>query len=124
MIISIHDNNAIHGITIFDEEGEPLNRVIEFDTETYLCKLNGGGRAIAAGFVIPCNDHKSLKRFMGTLPDILQQFICYAEEGDDLEKLVREHVDQQLVQRRALREIVRAAPIDVWTDTNLGNHLT
>lgn len=123
MIVSIYDSNAIHGITIFDKEGEPIRFVMEFDTETYLCKLNGGGRTVAAGFVIPCNGNKSLKRFLGTLPDVLHQFIVFNEDADELEVLTQNHIEYQLAHRQALREGARAAGMTI-DDTTLGNHLT
>lgn len=123
MIISIHDNNAIHGITIFDEEGDPIRFIVEFDTETYLCKLNGGGRTVAAGFVIPCNGPASLKRFLGTLPDVLHQFIVFNEDAEELEVLTQDHIQHQLAYRYALRVESRKAGMTI-NDTTLGNHLS
>lgn len=55
MIINRDDKNSkfFHGITIFDERGQPLNFVNELDTETLLCRIGPLGKVIvAAGFVI------------------------------------------------------------------------
>jgi hypothetical protein len=55
MIINKDDTGAkyFHGITIFDERGQPLNFVNELDTETLLCKVGPLGKVVvAAGFVV------------------------------------------------------------------------
>ena len=106
MQVSIHDtSNAIHGLVPFDEAGEAITRVQEFDTETFLCKLPQGKRTVAAGFVISCSGNSNVRRYLDTLPDILQQFICYHEDPNDTITL-KEFVQAQLEQRKQLRGVL------------------
>ena len=103
MLISVDDSNAIHGITIFDEGGVPLKSVQAFDTETFVCTLPEDEFVAAGGFVIACNNPKDLRRYLGTLPAILQQFTYYEPDPDKAEAVGRAMLEKQVEQRKILR---------------------
>lgn len=103
MIISVDDGNAIHGITIFDEEGVPLKSVQAFNTETFACRLPDDSFVTAGGFVILCNNPKDLRRYVKTLPVILQQFVFYETDVEKQEATSRALIEKQLAHCKLLR---------------------
>jgi hypothetical protein len=102
----------IHGITIYDEQGDPIPRVQAFDTETYLCHVTGGKRVVAAGYAIFCPDRDFLSQMLDTLPDAMQQHIypiLLKDEKDDKEKAEvtrKAFVQKQLDHRAKLRKLL------------------
>lgn len=109
MKISVYDTvGCFHGITIFDEEGEILGRVQEFDTETFLCKLHGGKCIVAAGFALFATNAEHLDRILISLPDAYQHYIypelTNEEEGNFMEAR-KAFVRQLLVHRKRLRSL-------------------
>ena len=86
MIINMTDPHMgiFAGITIFDEDGEPMTRVQELDTETLSCTISPfGKKAQAAGFVIEPN--AALRNY---LPDGLIPFV-YPEKNPTKEAIQR-----------------------------------
>ena len=49
--------SVLQGSTIItvDQQGQGIPNVVEFDTDTFLCAILGGVRAVAAGFAIVCS---------------------------------------------------------------------
>ena len=113
MIFSMYDKAAnaslFHGVTMVDYENKPIQFVVEFDTESYACRLNGGKSVIAAAFVLPCGDLERLHKMLTRLPDALQQFICYEPDPEHIE-----HVCQEFTQAQIDRTLRLVALAEGW----------
>ena len=83
MKINMYDPPFIHGITVCGEDGEPINYVQQFDTDTFMCWLRGGKRCIASAYAIFVSGPKDMQRFLSTLPDSVQQHIYPHLVGGD-----------------------------------------
>lgn len=68
---------ALQGATIVavDQQGKGIPNVAEFDTDTFLCCLLGGGRAVAAGFAVICSSQAQLERLLAHLPAALFHYV-------------------------------------------------
>jgi len=112
MIVSIHDktmrSSICHGLTVVREDGSIIQRIQEFDTETYLCCISGGKREVASAFVLPCASDEALCRMLERLPDSMQQFICYEPDAEKVEKACLALIQRQLDKRQQLQDVVNA----------------
>lgn len=83
------DISMYHSINIFDENGNVLERVTHFDTETLLCTFGKRRQVVAAGFCFcPSYEHgyNELLRF---LPAGLRSFVVtdlFDEHGEFVDK--------------------------------------
>jgi len=104
MIISVNDSNAVHGISIFDEDGRPIRSIQSFDTETFVCLLPEEQFTVAAGFIISCYSTVDLHRYIKSFPQVLQNFICYHDPDD--EGTPAKFIADQLKRRTKLRSFL------------------
>ena len=88
-----------------DVKGIPIQRVEAFDTDTFLCRIHGGKREVAAAFVLPCHSKEHLERMISRLPDSMQQFICYEPDSEKAEAACQDFVNKQLERRKFLRDV-------------------
>ena len=74
----------LHGMTVFDSEGQPIERVWTIDTDTMVCRLGGvdGRCVIAAGFcfIAGSRDYYDLMRYH--IPSGLMPFVVKMPEGE------------------------------------------
>ncbi len=83
------DISMYHSIKIFDENGNVLDRVLHFDTETLLCTFGKRRQVVAAGFCFCAayeHDYNELLRFLpaGLLPFVVTD--VFDENGDYVDK--------------------------------------
>lgn len=96
---------AAHGITIFDDNLKPLQRVQTFDTETFLCTESGGARSVAAGYVIAKPSPKIMCVLAGSFPDsVLEHVFPEIIDSDDPDQpdRIKRFCARQLDHRKVL----------------------
>lgn len=109
-----------HGITVCDEQGEPINRVYKFDTETYLCWMRNGKRAVAAAYAVFPVDGEHMQRCLDSLPDSMlpHVFPGLVKDEPDAEKRLERNkrfIMDQLSHRARLRAL--AVPVEEELET-------
>ena len=100
MIIDM-DTPYIHGITIFNKDGQPMGRVQSIDTDTLVCKIKEGGverEETAAGFVNVFVGEKSYRRAMEYFPEDVSRFFYLHEDQDTIQEAYKQHIAEILGQ--------------------------
>ena len=79
------DISMYHSINVFDENGNVLERVFHFDTETLLCTFGKRRQVVAAGFCFCPSYEHSYNELLRFLPAGLRSFVVtdlFDEHGE------------------------------------------
>lgn len=96
------DTHVWHTINVFDEEGNFIERVTHFDTETLLCTFGKRRQVVAAGFCFCPGYEHGYNELMRFLPAGLRPFVVtdlFNEHGDFVDEDGRRERTKAFIER-------------------------